>query len=153
VLWFEAAPFEASEFPVIEWTWQALELPLEGDSRTSKNLPLIGDYRNDKALQLMVGFEGDFVLNYVWDYNAPVGFECDEWSPVATVKTRVVDSGGPLPSEKRTHRINVQEDFLRRFGKKPGKILGVGVSANTNHTKSMGKGLISPIRALPLAGK
>jgi hypothetical protein len=96
----------------------------------------------------MVGFEGDLVLNYVWDSNAPVGYELDERSPVATIKTQVVDSGPPTPG-KREHRIDVRADFIRRFGKPPGKILGVGISANTNHTKAQSDGTIGAIRLLP----
>jgi hypothetical protein len=154
VVWYAAAPFAASTHPIIAWSWKALALPMRGDTRTHAAFPLLSSNRNDKALQVMVGFEGDLVLNYVWDANAPMGYECDEWSPVAKVKTRVVDSGAAGLGQWVHHEIDVQADFIRRFGKAPGKILGVGISANTNHTSARGEALFSAIHALPaLHGK
>jgi Protein of unknown function (DUF3047) len=148
VIWCKTTPIDPEKFPIIAWRWEARTLPPRGDSRTHAALPMVGDYRNDKGLQLMVSFEGDLVLNYVWDSNAPVGYELDERSPVATIKTQVVDTGPPTPG-KREHRIDVRADFIHRFGKPPGKILGVGVSANTNHTKAQSDGTVGAIRLLP----
>lgn len=148
VVWCKTAPIDPDKFPIIGWWWEAQALPPKGDSRTHTATPLLGDYRNDKGLQLMVGFDGDLVLNYVWDSNAPIGYEFDERSPVATIKTQVIDSGPPTPG-KRQHRIDVRADFLRRFGKPPGKILGVGISANTNHTAAQSDGTVGDIRLLP----
>jgi hypothetical protein len=147
VLWYEAVPFDPRKYPILSWSWKAIALPARGDTRTHTATPIIGDNRNDKSLQLMIGFEGDYVLNYVWDSNAPVGYECDEWSPVATVRTTVVDSGTTHLNQWLDHHINVLEDYQRRYGKPPGKVLGITLSANTNNTADRGDGLVGTISA------
>ena len=149
VCMYKAVPFDPDRLPIITWQWRADVLPAKGDTRTHKALPLLGDNRNDKALQVMVAFEGDNVLNYVWDQNAPVGYECDEFSPVATVKTRVIETGPPTPGQWRTERVDVRADYVRRFGHPPGKVTGIGISANTNHTASVGDGAVGPVSAVP----
>jgi len=149
VLSCQAVPFDPARFPVVTWSWRADALPLRGDTRTHGALPVVGDNRNDKGLQLMVAFEGDDVLNYVWDVNAPVGYECDEWSPVATVKTRVVETGPPTPGQWRAERVDVRADYQRRFGHPPGRVRGIVISANTNNTAALADVAVGPIRATP----
>ena len=147
VVWYEAVPFDPKQYPVVSWAWKAEKIPEKGDVRTRKEFLWSKANRNDKSLQIMIGFEGDHVLNYVWDASAPVGFECPEWSPVAEVRTRVIQSGTAGIGEWHEHRVNVYEDYRRRFGKEPGKVLGVSISANTNHTKAQGDGVVGVIRA------
>jgi hypothetical protein len=138
-------PIDPARCPIVTWSWRADALPPRGDTRTHGALPIVGDNRNDKGLQVMVAFEGDDVLNYVWDANAPAGYECDEWSPVATVKTRVVETGPPTPGQWRTERVDVRADYARRFGRPPGRITGIGISSNTNNTAALGDGAVGPI--------
>lgn len=135
--------FDVAEYPVLRWSWQATVLPIGGDVR--KNAIFFGENLNDQAIQLLMVFEGQKVLSFVWDSTAPVGTEVDEPSPLATVKTRVVDSGNEHVGTWRHHEINVQEEYSRRFGKAPGKAVGVIVQSNSNHTQSIGEGLIREI--------
>ena len=147
VVWYEAVPFDPKQYPVLSWSWKAAKIAEKGDVRTRKEFLWSKANRNDKSLQVMVGFEGDDVLNYVWDASAPVGFECPEWSPVAEVRTHVIQSGTAGIGEWHEHRVNVYEDYRRRFGKEPKRVLGVSISANTNHTKAEGDGVVGVIRA------
>ncbi len=149
VLACQAVPFAAADYPVVTWSWRADVLPARGDGRTHTALPLIGDNRNDKALQVMVVFDGNDVVNYVWDRNAPVGYEFQEFSPVATVKTHVLETGPARPGQWVAERVDVRADYARLFGHPPGQVIGVAVSANTNHTASLGDGAVGAIVARP----
>src|SRR5690606_32897593 len=107
--------------------------------------------KNDKGLQVLVGFEGEKVLMYAWDSSAPVGTEVIEKSPVATIATRVVDSGLDPSGVWHHHEINILDDFVRRFGEEPGMVLGIGIQHNSNHTASSSEGLLSPVVLGPAA--
>lgn len=135
--------FDVAEYPVLRWSWQATVLPTGGDVR--KNALLFGENLNDQAIQLLVVFEGQKVLSFVWDSTAPVDTEVDEPSPLAKVKTRVVDSGSEHVGEWRSHEIDLQMEYTRRFGQAPGRAVGVIVQSNSNHTQSIGEGLIRGI--------
>ena len=78
---------------------------------------------------------------------APVGTEVQEPSPVATVKTQVLDSGKAHLKEWVQHRVNIYKDYQRRFGKVPGKVLGISIQTNSNHTDSLCDGMIGDIAA------
>jgi Protein of unknown function (DUF3047) len=142
-----AQPFDPAEYPYLSWSWKAVLLPTGGDVR-QHNL-LFGSNRNDQALQVLVAFEGNTVLSYVWDTTAPVDTEVDEPSLAATVKTHVVDSGAAYLNQWRDHKINIYNDYTRRFGKPPGRVVGVLVQTNANHTASVGEGFFGEITASP----
>jgi hypothetical protein len=135
--------FDTAEYPVLRWSWQATVLPTGGDVR--KNALLFGENLNDQAIQLLVVFEGQKVLSFVWDSTAPVDTEVDEPSPLAKVKTRVLDSGSEHLGSWRQHEIDLQKEYERRFGQAPGKAVGVIVQSNSNHTQSVGEGYITEI--------
>lgn len=147
LVWNPAQPFDPKEYPIIRWSWKCLSLPTNGDIRTHREFMFSSANRNDKTLQVLVGFEGENVLSYVWDASAPVGTEVEEWSPVATIRTRVVESGADNLNKWQKYEINIYEDYQRRFGKPPTKVLGVSVQTNSNHTGSVVEGLVSQITA------
>ena len=140
-----AHPFDPADYPYLSWSWKALILPTGGDVR-QHNL-LFGANRNDQALQVLVAFDGGKVLSYVWDTTAPVGAEVDEPSLVAAVKTNVVDSGATYLNQWREHKVNIYADYRRRFGKPPGRVVGILAQANSNHTGSVGEGVFGEIVA------
>jgi hypothetical protein len=140
-----AHPFDPAEYPYLSWSWKALVLPTDGDVR--KNSLLFGPNRNDQALQVLVAFEGGAVLSYVWDTTAPVGAEVDEPSLVAAVKTTVVDSGATHANEWREHKVNIYDDYQRRFGKPPARVVGVLAQTNSNHTGSVSEGVFGEMTA------
>jgi hypothetical protein len=140
-----AQPFDPAEYPSLSWSWKAVVLPTGGDVR-QHNL-LFGSNRNDQALQVLVAFGGNTVLSYVWDATAPVDTEVDEPSLAATVKTRVVESGTAHLNQWTNHKINIYDDYTRRFGKPPGRVVGILVQTNANHTASVGEGFFGEITA------
>ena len=140
-----AHPFNPAEYPYLSWSWKALTLPTGGDVR-QHNL-LFGANRNDQALQVLVAFEGSQVLSYVWDTTASVDTEVDEPSLVAAVKTNVVDSGATYLDQWREHKVNLYDDYRRRFGKPPGRVVGILVQTNSNHTASVSEGVFGEITA------
>jgi hypothetical protein len=146
VVYDGAKTFDTKEHPIVTWSWKGITLPTNGDVRTHGEFRFSSANRNDAGLQVLIGFEGDNVLCYLWDSSAPIGFECDEWSPVATIKTRVVESGPAHLNQWQDQSVNVYEDYQRRFGKPPGKVVGVSVQTNSNHTSSTSEGMVSTIR-------
>ena len=142
-----SSPFDPEQYPVLEWSWKVVTLPTDGDVRKHDPIPYIGENRNDAAVQILIGFEGNDVLSYIWDTTAPVGTEVEEPSPVAKVRTQVMDSGIAHLNEWITHRVNIVDDYRRRFGKSPGKVLGISIQTNSNHTASTCDGMVSEITA------
>ncbi len=148
ILWHGASPYDPETFPILEWSWKVDALPPGGDVRTRREIPFVGETRNDKAAQVLVGFEGDEVLSYVWDTSAPVGTTIDEWSPVAAIQTQVVESGPENLGRWLDYRINVRDDYERLYGKPPGRVLGLSIQINSNHTASHADATICEIRAV-----
>jgi hypothetical protein len=143
----QGQPFDPKDYPFVCWSWKADTLPPGGDVRKHAPLSFMGENRNDAVLQLLVVFEGKDVLSYIWDSTAPVGIEVQEPSPVATVKTEVLDSGPAHLKQWVAHRVNIYADYQRRFKKLPGKVLGISIQTNSNHTASLCEGLIAKIEA------
>ena len=137
--------FDPKEHPFVCWDWKGITLPVNGDVCTHDAFYYSSANRNDSALQVLVGFEGDNVLSYIWDTSAPVGTELDEWSPVATIKTSVVESGPAGLNQWQHFHINVYDDYKRRFGTEPGKVVGVSVQTNSNHTQTSSEGFVGPV--------
>lgn len=147
IIWDQTRTYDPAEYPVLAWSWSAVELPTGGSVLTHDESYFSRSNKNDKGLQVLVGFEGGKALMYAWDSTAPVDTEVMENSPVAKIATRIVDSGPPTPGEWRQHQFNIRDDYIRRFGEEPGLVLGVAIQANSNHTGSSSDGLVSPIEA------
>jgi hypothetical protein len=147
VLWDAASPYKADDYPVLSWQWKVAALPTNADVRLHSPIRLMGENRNDAAVQLLVGFEGNEVLSYIWDSTAPVGTEVQEPSPVAVVQTQVLDSGPSRLNQWIKHKVNIYKDYRRRFNKAPGKVLGISIQTNSNHTESTGDGAVADIVA------
>ncbi|MGC8915422.1 MAG: DUF3047 domain-containing protein [Thermoanaerobaculum sp.] len=131
---------ETQQFPVVEWSWKATQLPTGGDLRASRT--------NDQAAQLLLLFEGKTALSYVWDTTAPVGTVSDEsigWPISLKLKVLVVKSGAQdLGTWVRFSR-NVAEDFKALFGAPPPPLRGVRIQINTQHTNSTAEVTIGDI--------
>jgi len=122
-------------YPYIVWQWKALKLPPKGDLRKGKT--------NDQALQLLVAFEGEKVLSYVWDSNAPEGSMSDEsvaWPVSLKIKVIAVKSGAADAGKWFTMTRNVYEDYKKFFKEEPPPVKGIRVQTNCQHTESAGAG-------------
>lgn len=136
--------FSPVEFPVITWSWKAIILPKGGDVRKSSLLPF-ADNRNDQALQLLVTFESRDVISYLWDTTAPEGTDIKENNPFVNIMSVVVQSGPSRLKEWISYRRNIREDYRRLFKREPGKVIGIAVQTNSNHTRSVSEGVFGPV--------
>ncbi|MFQ5740335.1 MAG: DUF3047 domain-containing protein [Acidobacteriota bacterium] len=122
--------------PYLEWQWRVTELPKGGDFRRSST--------DDQAAQLYVMFTPDFlrkeVIAYVWDSTAPTETVGEpSFPPVYPflgIKVIVVESGDTKEGKWITETRNVLEDYKKLFGGEPGKITGIRIQINSQHTKS-----------------
>lgn len=136
-------PIKAAAHPFVEWSWRAIQLPDRGDVR--KSSLLFGENRNDQAVQLLVVFENKKVLSFVWDTTAPVDTEVAEPSLVGEVRTHVMDSGTTGLGKWQRHRVDLDAEYVHRFGGTSPSIVGVALQCNSNHTASTSEGEIGPI--------
>lgn len=128
-------------YRTLTWDWKALKLPPEGDVRRKA--------ANDQALQLLVAFKGRKTISYIWDSNAPKGRDFDDSIPVLmSIKAIIVESGSDHVGKWRHYEVSLFEDFRRLYGREPGQIVGIRVQTNSQHTQSIGEGLVGPIAFL-----
>lgn len=135
---------DTSQFPKLQWSWMALQLPPKGDLRKGST--------NDQALQLLLAFENKKIISYVWDSNAPEGTISDESVPwpislkikVVVVKSGKTDTGSWVQLER-----NVHDDYLKLFGEAPGLLKGVRVQTNCQHTDGSAEGFFGNIYFRP----
>ena len=129
-----------SEYPLVSWEWKAVKLPASGDLREKS--------RNDQAMQILFVFEGNRVISYVWDSNAPEGTISDEsigWPFNLRIKVLVVKSGhGGIDSWLMAKR-NIYEDYKAFFHEEPIRLVGLRVQTNTQYTKDIAEGFVGKI--------
>jgi len=142
---------DLKEYPYLNWTWRAAQLPRGGDVRKSST--------DDQAIQIYVvlpatGYPESLntpILTYVWDNEAPKGLTTRS-SKVLLRKIRYLvvrnktDQLGQWYTEKR----NVYEDYRRIFqdvdgGEPRGATHGVRFYINSQNTKSNAEGYIGEV--------
>ena len=127
---------DLQQTPFLEWQWKVAEMPEQGDFRS---LPT-----DDQAAQLYLMFMPDFlqkeVIAYIWDTNAPEGTIAEPTLPPAypflRIKVVVVESGEAKKGKWVTETRNVVEDYRKLYGGEPGKLAGIRIQINSQHTKS-----------------
>jgi hypothetical protein len=137
----QATNVEVQLAPVLTWRWKAVRLPPRGDVRAHKT--------DDQALQLLLAFEGKNVLSYVWGTQAPVGTVVDGsmgWPISVTLKVLVVQSGEADVGRWVTMTRNVLDDYRRLFQEEPGRLKGIRVQSNCQHTDAEAEGYMGPIQ-------
>lgn len=129
-----------SQYPLVSWDWKAVKLPASGDLREKS--------RNDQAMQILFVFEGNRVISYVWDSNAPEGTISDEsigWPFNLRVKVLVVKSGHGGVDSWLTAMRNIYEDYKTFFHEEPLRLVGLRVQTNTQYTKDSAEGFVGKI--------
>lgn len=125
------------EFPILSWRWRARVLPEDGDER-------IGS-KNDSAVAVYVVLDQNFfhipkTLKYVWSTTLPIGTK-HRRDGIGRPNVIVLQSGTAKLGKWVTESVNVYEDFVRTFGKKPPKsAVGIGVLTDGNATKTDSQG-------------
>lgn len=127
---------DLTQTPFLEWEWKVTEIPKRGDFRSLTT--------DDQAAQLYVVFTPDFlqkeVIAYIWDSNAPKGTISEPTFPpvypLLRIRVVVLESGGAEKGKWVTETRNVVEDYRKLYGGEPGKIAGIRIQINSQHTKS-----------------
>ncbi|RME64511.1 MAG: DUF3047 domain-containing protein [Nitrospirae bacterium] len=117
------------EYPFLSWRWKVMSLPKGGDMRNKD--------KNDQAAQVLVIFEGKRTISYVWDTTAPEGTVTDEsigWPINIKIKVIAVKSGYKDLNKWVEVKRNLLEDYRRLYRDEPGKIKGIRIQINTQHT-------------------
>lgn len=132
----KAVDIDLRKTPYLEWEWKVTELPKGGDVRRRAT--------DDQAAQLIVLFAwGPFrqeAIVYMWDSTAPEGTALQMPSPplypFLNAQGVVVRSAEMQTGEWIAETRDVAADYRRLFGKEPGRVLGIGLQINSQHTRS-----------------
>ena len=117
--------------PVLEWSWRIVGTPAVADERSRG-----GD---DFAARLYVVAPGEglmgspIAISYVWAGQAAAG---DSWPNPFTARVMMLalDSGNRNAGAWRTHRRNVQADFLRLFGREVDRLEGIAIMTDSDNS-------------------
>lgn len=127
-------PFEwdLKEYPVLAWSWRALEFPRGADERTKKN---------DSAAAVYAVFPHSAVsvksVKYIWSEKVPKGTHIPQTS--GNTQGVVLRSGGG--NEWGDERVNVLEDYKKYFKTdEVPKPEGLGVLTDSDDTGSRARG-------------
>lgn len=134
--------WDIETLPVLSWRWRPLEFPRGGDERQGR--------RNDSALGVYVLFPHPVSarsLKYVWSAQAPAGTEFR--TSLGLTHGRVLRSGGAAGGRWHEERVNVRDDFRRRFGDDVPRPVGIGVLTDADATDSRASGDYAAFRVCP----
>lgn len=132
----KAVDIDLRKTPYLEWEWKVTELPKGGDVRRRAT--------DDQAAQLIVLFSWELfrqeAIVYMWDSTAPEGTALQMPSPplypFLNAQGVVVRSAETQTGEWIAETRDVAADYRRLFGKEPGRVLGIGLQINSQHTRS-----------------
>jgi hypothetical protein len=133
--------------PRLSWKWRVTRLPTRGDVRQRTS--------DDQAAQVYVIIPRwpsprttSDVIGYIWDSTAPVGTTAV--SPhAANVRVIVVESGPARLGAWQHYERDVAADFVRLFGREPGRVGGVAVMIDANDTASSAEAAIGALTFSP----
>ena len=129
--------FDPKQLPMISWKWKVLEFPKKGKLGVGKGGWIEQD---DYAARLYVifpklSFNLTKSLEYVWDKSLPVGTIKE--SPYSkNIKIIVIESGTKNTNTWVPEKRNIYEDFVKAFGRKPGKVGAIAIMTDTDNTSS-----------------
>lgn len=127
---------------LLSWSWRAVAFPQKKDPDR-----LADRSQDDFAARLYVIFPGSNffnsdVIEYIWDERIPAGTSMS--SPFSErVKLFVIRSGQVASgvSGWETEQRNLYEDYLKLFGKKPSRSLGViALMSDSDNTATQSEG-------------
>jgi hypothetical protein len=139
------------EYPYLNWTWRATQLPRGGDVRKSAT--------DDQAIQIYVvlpatGYPEAIntpILTYIWDNEAPKGLAIRSPKPwLRKIRYLVVRNKTDQLGQWYTEKRNVYEDYKRIFrdidgGEPRGATHGVRLYINSQNTRSHAEGFIGEV--------
>ena len=128
--------------PILEWSWKAVRLPEGADVRRAST--------SDSAVQVLVVWPRppellrSRIIAYAWDTTAPAN-SFERSRKTGTVTYVIVRSGPQALDQWLIERRNVQEDYRRIYGDRPGPVRVIALSIDTNDTRSSAEALVGPI--------
>ena len=158
---------DPGERPILEWRWRVDRVLETADMRDR--------HGDDSPVRVVLAFEGDVstlpvkeqmffervkllggqdmpyaTVMYVWCNRV----EAETVTPSAftsRVQKVVVASGGEGVGQWRSYRRDIVADYERAFGRKPGRLVAVGVMSDTDNTRLSARGWYGDIRLLSRA--
>jgi hypothetical protein len=135
--------WDLGAYPILTWSWRAVEFPAGADERRSG--------KNDSAVAVYAVFPTSKVsvksLKYVWSRAVPVGTQLT--SSAGSTQVRVVRSGTERAGQWVEERVDVREDYRKRFGGDPPKPGGIAVLTDSDDTRSHAQGHYASFRVCP----
>jgi len=136
--------WDLKAYPVLAWSWRAVEFPRGGDERNAK--------LNDSALAVYAVFpHSPFsvkTVKYIWSERVPAGTHLT--SSGGLTQVRVLRGGAEEKVKWVEERVNVLEDYLRYFEEtEVPKSSGIAVLTDSDDTKSSAQGDYANVRVCP----
>lgn len=123
----------------VSWKWKVTQNPKGGDVRKGRT--------DDQAIQVLLAFEGKYIISYIWDPSAPVGYSKDSSIPfIVAQKIMVLESGDKNLNKWLEIRRDIKADFKKLYNKDAPKLKGVAIQINSQHTDSKCESFLSPIK-------
>ncbi len=158
---------DPGERPILEWRWRV--------DRVLETANIRERHGDDSPVRVVLAFEGDVstlpikeqmffervkllggqdmpyaTLMYVW-CNASETEAVTPSAHTSRVQKIVVESGAQGVGQWRSYRRDIVADYERAFGRKPGRLVAVGVLSDTDNTKLSARGWYGDIRLLSRA--
>jgi hypothetical protein len=128
--------WDLKTYPVLAWSWRPIEFPKGADERESKT--------NDSALSVYMlvpysRIRGPKAVKYIWSEKVPVGTHLASNGGLTQVD--VLQTGTDKKGEWVDERVNVRDDFMKRFNEKDApKPAGIAVLTDSDDTNSSAQG-------------
>lgn len=148
--------------PILEWRWRA-DRALDGADVSDR-------YGDDSPVRIVLAFDGDLstlpireqlffervkllggqdmpyaTLMYVWCNRQPRDSVTAN-AHTSRVQKIVVEHGRDAVGQWRSYRRDIVADYERAYGRKPGRLLAVGVMSDTDNTRQQARGWYGDIR-------
>ena len=139
---FYEVEYDPRQYPVLTWKWKVDDIIEQGDA-TKK----AGD---DYAARIYVVFPSFFFwqtrsLNYIWANKLPKG-EAVPNPYTANAIMIAVESGPDRANKWQNASRNIYRDYIRYFGRKPGKVGAIAIMTDTDNTLGKATAYYGPIR-------
>lgn len=131
------------EYPYIEWTWRAQQLPEGGNEDKS--------YANDAGASLYVIWESSFVMRvkgikFTWSSTLPPGSHISK--RMGHDHVHVMNSGTDKLGQWQTHRVNIKNLFMKYFGKSESeKPVAIAILSDADATESVAQADYANVKA------
>jgi hypothetical protein len=158
--------FDIRAAPIVQWRWRVGTAIEAADNAVAA--------REDSPVRLIFEFDGNksalslaeravflvsraasgrelpyATLMYVWSGVHPVGMVIPN-PRTRRIEMIVASSGTGEIGKWQTLKRNLNDDFQRAFGERPGRLTAVGVLTDTDNTKSSAEAWYGDIRFLPM---